>query len=167
MEIAPNHKTEPTSHGPTKEQRPWNMLSSAVFVALVAVAIYFLDSQNKLPTSISVFDFFVIIFATFRITFLLVYDSVTHYIRDFFEQFQTGPGRTVANLIYCPWCVGVWMAFIVSFFYFVTKFAWYPIFIFSLAGLGSLIIITAQRIMERESLEKNKQNNNSSHKPQH
>jgi hypothetical protein len=128
----------------------WNFIFSLFYLALVAAWILILYSQNKLPRSIPVFDFFLICVAAFRLTHLFVYDYITGYIRQFFAGFETGPGRTIANLLSCPWCTGIWVGLFVSFFYFITPVAWYVIFIIAVAGLGTFIDLIAERIM-RES----------------
>jgi uncharacterized membrane protein YhdT len=133
-----------------RNKAAWNFIFTLFYAALVAAWILILYSQNKLPHSIPVFDFIIIGIATFRLTHLLVYDYITGYIREYFGKFETGPGRTIANLLSCPWCTGIWVALGVSFFYFITDIAWYVIFIIAVAGVGTFIEITASRIM-RES----------------
>ena len=130
-----------------KNKAVWNFIFALFYAGLVAASILILYLQNKLPYSISVFNFILISLATFRLTHLFVYDYITGYIRQYFEQFQTGPGKTISNLLSCPWCTGVWVALFVSFFYFITPIAWYVIFIIALAGVGTFIDIIAGRIM--------------------
>ncbi len=117
-----------------------------VFALLVAGSLSVLASENKLPLEISLFDFVLISIATFRLIHLVVYDSITNFIRDFFGEFEKGPAKSISNLIHCPWCTGIWAAFIIIFFYFLTSFAWYPILIIAVAGIGTFIQITANRI---------------------
>lgn len=133
-----------------KNKAIWNFVFSLFYGALVAASILILYSENKLPHSIPLFDFFLICVAVFRLTHLFVYDYITGYIRQFFEKFESGPGKTIANLLSCPWCTGIWVGLFVSFFYFLTPIAWYIIFIIAVAGMGTFIEITAGRIM-RES----------------
>jgi len=128
----------------------WNFIFSLFYLALVAAWILILYSQGKLPHSILLFDFVLIGVATFRLTHLFVYDYITGYIRQYFEKFESGPGKTIANLLSCPWCTGIWVALGVSFFYFITSVAWYVIFILAVAGVGTFIDIIAERI-RRES----------------
>lgn len=128
------------------EQYFWNFIFSVLFVLFVALALYYLRSIGRLPHRIPTFDFILLALGTFRLIRLFVYDSITNFIRDHFAQYKTGPGKTIWNLIDCPWCSGVWVALLISFFYFATPLAWYPIFILALAGTGSFIQITILKI---------------------
>lgn len=136
-----------TDNRQDKNKAFWNFFFSLVYAALVFLWVEILYSQNKLPHSIPVFDFILVVLAVFRLTHLFVYDYITGYIREFFGKFQNGPGKTVANLLSCPWCTGVWVALWVSFFYFLTPIVWYVIFIIAVGGAGTFIDIAAERIM--------------------
>ena len=146
-EIVENNFFNPKQKNPMpKEQKIWSFIFTLIYAGLIFSTGYILLGQNRLPTSISTFDLFIVAFATFRLIRLLVYDYIMKYIRDYFEQFQTGPGRTVADLLSCPWCTGVWMALLVAFFYFLTPLAWYPLFLFALAGMGTYLQLIIIRI---------------------
>ncbi len=125
----------------------WNFIFALFYAGLVTAWILILYPQDKLPHSIPVFDFILIGLATFRLIHLFVYDYITGYIRQYFEKFRTGPGKTVSNLLSCSWCTGIWVALFISFFYFITPIAWYVIFIIALAGVGTFIDLIAERIM--------------------
>ena len=129
-----------------KNQDFWNFSFTVLFLLLAASAVVFFKTQNIIPKQIAPFTFFIISLATFRLIRLFVYDSVTSYIRDYLAKFEHGPRKTLSNLISCPWCTGVWMALLIGFFYFATPFSWFPIFILALAGAGSFIQITINRI---------------------
>jgi hypothetical protein len=116
---------------------------------------------------ISVFDLTLISLATFRLTRLFVYDHITTFLRDFFsdkritadgsstfEKPQAGVRRTLADLFGCPWCFGTWAALIVTFFYFLTPYAWFPIAVLAVAGIGSLIQLVANLIGHSAELKK-------------
>lgn len=137
-----NHKISPGR----QEQYFWHFIYSAVFVLLVAFALSFLKSHGAWPRKIPEFDFILLCLATFRLIRLFTYDLVTNFIRDHFKQYQSGPGRVMWHLLDCPWCSGVWAAFVVTFFYFATPLAWYPILILAVAGVGSFIQVTIYRI---------------------
>lgn len=128
------------------EQYFWNFVYSVLFVVLVALSMLYLRSIGRLPHKIPTFDFILLALATFRLIRLFVYDSVTNFVRDHFAQYKTGPGKTLRNLINCPWCTGIWMALIVTFFYFATSLAWYPILLLALAGTASFVQITILKI---------------------
>lgn len=128
------------------DQYFWNFAYSVLFVALIGASVYYLKTSNKLPLTIPVFDFILLILATFRLIRLFVYDSVTSFIRDHFEQYEKGPGKTTRHLLDCPWCTGIWMALFVSFVYFATPLAWYPLLVLAIAGAATFIQITIYKI---------------------
>jgi len=130
-----------------KNQYFWNFAFSVFYLLLVAAAIYILRWQNKLAIRISIFDFTLLILATFRLTHLFVYDSVMDFLRDYFEKFSKGPGATIFHLLSCPWCTGIWIALLVSFIYFLTPLAWFAIFIIALAGAAIILKIVADKIL--------------------
>ncbi len=132
-----------------KEQYFWNFFFSLLFVLFAVGLVWALKWQNKLPLGIPVFDFILLSIAVFRLIRLFVYDLITDFIRDFFKKFERGPFRTISNLLGCSWCTGVWIGLFLSFFYFLTPFAWYPILIFAVSGIGTFIQITANRISRR------------------
>jgi energy-converting hydrogenase Eha subunit G len=57
-----------------------------------------------------------------------------------------GPRRALADLVSCPWCVGLWFALFVAFFYFLTPFAWFPILFLAIAGVASILQVSANII---------------------
>lgn len=128
------------------DQYFWNFAYSVLFAVLVAAAVYYLNAHNILPRAITVFDFVLLVLATFRLVRLFVYDSVTNFIRDHFKQYEQGPGKTMSNLLGCPWCTGIWMALLVSFAYFATPLAWYPLLVLAIAGAATFIQITILKI---------------------
>ena len=130
----------------SKNQIFWNFIFTVIYILLVILSGFVLHFENRLPTRIGVFDSIILSFAVFRLVRLFVYDWVTKYIRDYFEKFEKGPRRTLADLLECPWCTGVWMAFFVSFFYFLSPIAWYPIFLLSLSGAATYLQIIIIRI---------------------
>jgi len=130
-----------------KNQYFWNFAFSVLYLLLLAAAIFWLKAQNKIILRISVFDLVLLILATYRLTHLMVYDSVMNWLRDYFEKFTKGPGKTISNLITCPWCTGIWAALVLAFFYFLTPYAWLAIFVIALAGAAILLKIAADRIL--------------------
>lgn len=129
------------------EQYFWNFLTSLFFVILLIISIYLLVIKNKLPISITFFDFIIIGLTTFRLTHLFVHDLVTNFIRDYFLKFSTGLGKTISNLLSCHWCTAMWVALIISFiFFYFTPYSWYFVIVIALAGLGIFFEITSDRI---------------------
>jgi len=124
----------------------WNFLSTVIYLSIVSVSVIILDRNGRLSHDVPTFDFIVMSLAVFRLIRLFTYDSVTSYIRDYFGKFEEGPGKTIRNLINCPWCTGVWMALIVFVLYFSNPLFWYLLLILALAGIGSFIQITIWKI---------------------
>ena len=147
-----------------EDQNFWNGLFSISFAVLLGAAVWWVYCiRGSFPTSIPLFDAFIIALAIFRITRLIVYDKITRFAREWFvqkreivgeggiamielTQFPRGFRRTVHDLLQCPWCVGVWVALAVVFGYFVFSFAWLVILILATAGAGSLFQVTGNLI---------------------
>ena len=129
-----------------QKQSFWHSFSLVLFPLLVFFSLLILVGFSSLPEEISFLDFAVLSLATFRLIRLFVYDAVTSHIREYLDKFPAGPQRELGDLLSCPWCTGIWMAFFVAFAYFLTIWAWYPIFILALAGAATFIQITIIRI---------------------
>ena len=107
------------------------------------------------PIAVPWFDAIVMVFATFRITRLIVYDRITLWFRELFEEQSSGFMAVVNDLLLCPWCIGIWAALVVAFCYFTFAWAWFVIFFLALAGAGSLLQVIANSIGWRaEQLKK-------------
>ncbi|MBL1433993.1 DUF1360 domain-containing protein [Candidatus Wolfebacteria bacterium] len=120
----------------------WYTIFSLFFIIEAVLAVLHLGSLGLLPTWISVFDFFLLTLAAFRLTRLFVYDTITAFIRGWFygKQKTTFLG-TLNTLINCPWCAGLWFGFIVSYFFFLTPYAWFFILFLAVGGLATSIQI--------------------------
>lgn len=152
----------------------WNFIFSVFFVIVFGVCLWLLIRVNgRLPTSINLFDFVLLILATFRLTRLFVYDKITKFVRDWFlderelttsagdvlflrEKPLDGPRRTMADLLSCPWCTAAWFAPMVTFFYFLTPSAWFVILVLAIAGAASSIQVLANMVGWRAEMLKNK-----------
>lgn len=138
---------------------------SIFFILVSGIMLWIIRSvRGVFPTSIPLIDLVLIIFATFRLTRLFVYDKITFFIRDTFQHAEEeyteegvtyfrkvertqGPLRTAYELLICPWCFSIWAALFVSFFYFFDRDEfWLPILIFAISGLASTIQIFASLI---------------------
>lgn len=86
------------------------------------------------PETINAFDFLLLSLATFRITELITSDRITKFLRDPFvkrEEVQEPDGtvetkvkpagrglkRVMGELLICPWCIGIWIASLLTFMY--------------------------------------------------
>lgn len=116
------------------------------------MGIIILDTESRIPFSdLELVDYILITLASWRITRLFVYDTVTKFIREQFwdvkkvgkgfrlEKPKTGPRRTLIDLFSCPWCFGVWATAIVIFFYLITPYAEFPIIILALSGVATFL----------------------------
>jgi hypothetical protein len=139
------------------EQNKWNALLTVIFVLLVGLGYLSVVHVNA-PHAISTLDLLLITSATFRITRLFVYDHITQWIRDVALDVQLVDGvivrckparglrRTFADLLGCPWCLGVWASFCLTYLYFRTVHAWFFILILAIAGLSTLLQLLANLI---------------------
>lgn len=100
----------------------WNVVFSLIFIGLYIVLYVWMERNGTMPRSIGVFDFFLLIFSTYRIIRLITYDKITDFIRDFFSTSTTGLGKTIHSLIICIWCTGIWATLFVTTLYYATNF---------------------------------------------
>lgn len=149
---------------PFDEQNVWHIVFSFFFLAVLAAATWLLLSLGRMPYELSVFDLILVILATFRVTRLFVYDKITQWIHDLFlhkevvegspgeeiilrHKIASGPRRTIHELISCPWCFGIWAAFVVTFFYFLwPEVMFYPILLLAISGVGTFLQISANLV---------------------
>ncbi|HEY4501745.1 MAG TPA: DUF1360 domain-containing protein [Candidatus Paceibacterota bacterium] len=144
----------PTRH--TFAYTIWNFLFSVFFVAVLALAVWEMrEMRGGFLVAVPPFDALIMVFATFRITRLVVYDRIMLWFREFFADRRGAFMAVVADLLQCPWCIGVWAALAVMFAYFVYPWAWSVIFFLALAGAGSLVQVIANAVGWRaENLKK-------------
>jgi len=148
---------------PKEDQNFWNFLLSVFFVIFLVGAVWLLYAwRGSFPGSVPIFDAVLMAFAAFRITRLLVYDKIARWFRELFAErveylsdgltyveirpLGRGVRHTIHDLLQCPWCIGFWGSLAVSWFYFMFPWAWYVIFFLALAGMGSLLQVTANLI---------------------
>ncbi|MDE2071512.1 MAG: DUF1360 domain-containing protein, partial [Patescibacteria group bacterium] len=149
----------------------WNFIFSILFIVVLVVAVVEMKQiRGGFLVSVPPFDAITMVFATFRITRLVVYDKIARWFRELFAQrrvheeggrkmvevtpFGSGFRHTIYDLLHCPWCIGIWAALIVVFCYFVFPWAWSVIFFLALAGAGSFIQVVSNGIGWRaESLK--------------
>lgn len=109
----------------------------------------------------SLFDYLVVSLASWRMTRFLVQDDMTRFIREQFldvikvgrgyrlEKPKTGPRRFLAETLHNHWAAGVGMATIVLFLYVLTPYAVYPLAIFAVAAVASLLDTIVQALDRR------------------
>lgn len=123
------------------------------------MATVILEGETIRPYgSLVLVDYVLMTLASFRIVRAIVYDKLFAFFREQFYDVsehtgkvvlvkpESGPRRTLVDLLTCPWCVSMWAILIVSFFYMFTTYAFYPIFLLALSGVVSLLQIVANII---------------------
>ena len=144
-------------------QHFWNIVFSLIFLTLIAYAVSLGRADEvRAFVRISPFHFIIIILATFRLTRLFVADHITEWLRDLSmknvivkdshtgtdyvrcEKPSKGVRRLISDLFGCPWCMGVWMAFVSLVLYYVAMaedlpFAWIVLLIFAIAGAAEVV----------------------------
>jgi hypothetical protein len=141
------------------DQYFWNFVFSLFFLAFLFMGTVILDGEAyKTYESLTFVDFALMVLATFRLTRLFVYDKITAFFREQFSDLvetktgyelvkpARGPRRTLADLLSCPWCFGMWAAGTVAFFYLLTPYAFFVVLMLALGALGSLLQILANLI---------------------
>ena len=141
------------------DQYFWNFVFSIFFLICLFMGAVILDGEAyKSYDSLTIVDFALMALATFRFTRLFVYDKITAFFREqFYDVVETkngmtlvkperGPRRTLADLLSCPWCFGMWAAGTVSFFYLLVPFAFYIVLVLALSAVGTVLQILSNLI---------------------
>lgn len=85
--------------------------------------------------------------ATFRLVRLFCYDVITKFIRDGLDYGKSNSFvGTLHALLSCPWCAGLWFSFFVVFAFYLSPLAWPVIMVLAIAGVASVVQITANLI---------------------
>ncbi len=122
----------------------WNLFFIVFYFGVVFAAYRVVVGSGADPRAVSGWDTLIMLLATFRLTRLVVYDKITRWVRDWFEDgAEYTLVGTIKTLINCPWCIGLWFAAVVSAAYFIAPFSWFFIFILALGGAASLLQIAA------------------------
>jgi hypothetical protein len=124
----------------------WNAFFMAVYVLIFFLSYFLLRTMGKENHNISVFDFILLFLATFRLTRLLVYDSIFQFARDYFFAYKTSPAKNISDLLSCPWCSGMWSGLLILILYYSFAWAWYFILLLATAGLASSFQIVMWKI---------------------
>lgn len=142
----------------------WNLFFTLLFLALVSVSIEILESVGRMPNTVGVFEFVILSLAAFRLTRMVVYDLIMQWFRDLFSDLEykqladgsqetirnkptSGPRRTVHELLGCPWCFGLWAAWMVTFLYHLNpELGWFLVLMLAIGGVASLLQIISNLI---------------------
>ena len=134
------------------DQYFWNFVFSLFFGILVVMGAIILHTEARIPwQELTMTDYVLITLASWRLTRLFVYDAITKFIREQFLDIakvgrgyelvkpKVGPRRTLADLLSCPWCFGVWATATVIFFYLLTPYAIFPTVILALSAVATFL----------------------------
>ncbi len=141
------------------DQYFWNVVFGIFFVLLVVMGAIILETEARIPyTELTFTDFALITLATWRLIRLFVYDAITKFLREQFydlkkvgkgmvlEKPKFGPRRTLADLLSCPWCFGMWAAATVTFFYLLTPYAYYITIFLAISAVASFLQILTNMV---------------------
>lgn len=134
----------------------WNIIFLFVFLLFVAGGMTVLSAfAYRDIGSFSFTDYALVSLASARLVRLVVYDRMTAFFREqFLDSEKTESGtrlvkprsgvrRGFADLVLCPWCVGVWASASVLFFYLLTPLALFPTVLIALSAVATLIQLAA------------------------
>lgn len=148
------------------DQYFWNIVFFGFFLILVVMGAIILDTEARIAfVDLSLVDYTLITLASWRLTRLFVSDTITKFFREQFwdvkkvskglelEKPKTGPRRTLADLLSCAWCFGLWATATVAFFYLLTPYAIFPVVILALAGVATFLQLLSNLVVHKtESL---------------
>lgn len=149
------------------DQYIWNIVFTAFFIVLVVMGAIIVDTEGRPLEHLTTIDFVLMTLATWRLIRLFVYDAVTKWLREQFydvkkiggkitlEKPLTGPRRTLADLLSCPWCFGVWAGAFIVFFYLVSDWAYYPVLFLALSAVASFLQLLSNLVGHRAEQIKN------------
>lgn len=123
------------------------------YLGLLSMGIIILDTEAYIAyADLDFFDIALISLASFRLVRLFVFDTMTKFFREQFYDAKVtkagkvtlykparGPRRTIADLMCCPWCFGLWAASVVTFFYLLTPMLYLPILILAVGAVASFL----------------------------
>lgn len=141
------------------------MMLDLIFIGLYVGAILGLYYLGRIPPGVGAFEFILLGFAAARLADIISTDEVMTWLREPFVETErtqiagrevetrTGRGRglrkVLGDLIACPWCIGVWVAALLTYLYFLfPQVVWLFVVIMAIAELGALLQ-TASTILVR------------------
>lgn len=137
------------------DQYFWNIIFTIFFLCLLFMGTVILESEAyKSYEGLTLLDYVLITLASFRFTRLVVNDKITAFFREQFYDVveqkgkvylvkpEKGPRRTLADLLSCVWCFGMWATASVAFFYLLTPYAFFPVLLLALSGVATSLQIT-------------------------
>ncbi|MFT7645089.1 MAG: hypothetical protein ACI9BF_000760 [Candidatus Paceibacteria bacterium] len=134
------------------DQYFWNFVFVVFFLILITMGSIILETESRiLFADLSLTDYILITLASWRLTRLFVHDLVTKFFREQFwdvikvgkgfqlEKPKTGARRTIADLLDCSWCFGIWATASVTFFYLTTPYSVFLVVLLALSAVASFM----------------------------
>ncbi len=144
------------------DQYFWNFIFTIFFLVLAVMGTIILDSEARIAfVDLQLVDYILITLASWRLTRLFVSDMVTKWFREQFwdvkksgrsyqlQKPKTGPRRTMADLLDCPWCFGVWATATVSFLYLLTDYAVFPVVVLALSSGATFLYLLSSLVVSK------------------
>lgn len=149
------------------DQYFWNVVFGIFFLVLTTLGAIILQTESRVPLAdLSLVDFTLITLASWRLIRLFIYDSMMKWFREQFYDIKkvgkgftlvkpvTGPRRTLADLLSCPWCFGMWAAASVTFFYLLTPYAYFFVVFLAISAVATFLQLLANMIgLQTEKLQ--------------
>ncbi len=150
------------------DQYFWNFFFSGFFLILIIMGAIILETESRIPLAeLKWVDYLLITLASWRVTRLFVYDAVTKFVREQFWDLEksgrgylllkpkVGPRRTLADLLECPWCFGMWATATVTFFYLITAYAVFPVLLLAISSLATFLQLLSNLVGHKAEQIKN------------
>jgi len=150
------------------DQYFWNFVFMVFFLILVVMGAIILETESRIRlTELALTDYVLVTLASWRLTRLFVYDAVLKFFREQFwdvvkvgkglslEKPKVGPRRTLADLLSCTWCFGLWASSTVLFFYLLTPYAVFPVVVLAIGAVASFLQILANLVGHKADILKN------------
>ena len=150
------------------DQYFWNFVFGVFFLLLIVMGAIILETEARIAfVDLQLVDYVLITLASWRVTRLFVYDAITKLFREQFwdvkkvgrgyqlDKPKTGPRRTIADLLSCPWCFGVWATASVTFFYLITPYAVFPTVILALSAVATSLQLFSNLVGHKAEQLKN------------
>lgn len=141
------------------DQYFWNVVFGIFFLVLIVMGTIILQTESRIPLSeLTLTDYILVTLASWRLVRLFIYDAITKFFREQFwdvvkvgrsyalEKPKVGPRRTLADLLSCPWCFGIWAAASVLFFYLLTPYAVFPVALLAISAVATFLQILTNLI---------------------
>ena len=133
---------ENKANTPSVQQKSWNFWATLFFIVCLAGLGYALKSAGIGRKDFTLGNMALMIFATYRLTRILVFDKIFKLFRDFFRTHQRlYVLYVIKEIITCPWCAGVWVALVIVALFFLVPFGDIFVILLTVSGIASFVVI--------------------------